>query len=109
MTQAPAMPPHLPGEREGACARPGTSRRLSALAAFLAVGACALGPQPAIGGAEERRLFAEVYESITEYYVEPASADRLSLAGLRRLTALDPEIVVARAGDALVLRRGFEE
>ncbi|HUN46906.1 MAG TPA: S41 family peptidase [Stellaceae bacterium] len=74
------------------------------LALLLTSCVAAVGPGQD-GPIDRHELFSEGYERISHYYIESTTAERLGLAGLGRLSMLDPAISVERRGDAVVLMK----
>ncbi|HLJ64156.1 MAG TPA: S41 family peptidase, partial [Stellaceae bacterium] len=72
---------------------------------LLALGACATASSRA-DEEGERELFAETYDGITRFYIDVTSPERLTMAGLARLSTIDPALAIERDGDALALRLG---
>jgi len=80
------------------------SRALRALLP-LAVGlvACSAPTPPT---AQNSNLFSEVYSDVAEYHLTDPTADHLALAGLAKLSTIDPKIAVGRSGGDVVLSLG---
>lgn len=53
---------------------------------------------------EAGRLFARAYSQVMEYYLEPLTAQDAALAALKKLTTLDPEILVSETPGTIELR-----
>ena len=69
------------------------------LALVLTACSSVIGPEQE-GPIDRHELFSEGYERISHYYIETTNAERLGLAGLGRLSMLDPAIAVERQGGA---------
>ncbi len=72
------------------------------LALVLTACSSVIGPEQE-GPIDRHELFSEGYERISHYYIETTNAERLGLAGLGRLSMLDPAIAVERQGGAVAL------
>src|SRR5690242_7223637 len=82
--------------------------RAAALPLFLLLSDCShgSGPHPTASGSE---LFSEAYADIAQYYIDPVTPQALALAGLRKLSSLDPGFAVEIAAGEVILReRGSE-
>lgn len=62
-------------------------------------------PRPGPGSQDTRELFTQGYEKISRYYLEPITAETLTVAGLQKLASLDPAISVEREGREVVMLR----
>ncbi len=83
--------------------------RATALLLLLALSDCSHvgGPQGASASGSE--LFGEAYADIAQYYIDPVTPEALALAGLRKLSSLDPNFAVEIAAGEVILReRGSE-
>lgn len=89
-------------------------RNLAKAAVFSVLALCACAAQSTNGGiqplpsagSDEAQLFSQTYQSVIEYHLKATRADALSMAALDDLPILDPDLVVARDGDDVILRRG---
>ena len=96
----------------GAPAQELTQRLRSAAGPLLALllTSCASTVTPTAEGPVDRHeLFSEGYERISHYYIENTTAERLGLAGLDKLSTLDPAISVERQGASVVMLKDGEE
>jgi len=75
----------------------------AALLALAACGASSSSEQQQTSRINARDLFTEGYDKISYYYIEPTSPEKLGIAGLGKLTSLDPSIGVERQGSAIIL------
>jgi carboxyl-terminal processing protease len=78
----------------------------AALLALAACGASSSSEQQQTSRINARDLFTEGYDKISYYYIEPTSPEKLGIAGLGKLTSLDPSIGVERQGSAIILTQG---
>jgi carboxyl-terminal processing protease len=78
----------------------------AALLALAACGASSSSEQQQTSHINTRDLFTEGYDKISYYYIEPTSPEKLGIAGLGKLTSLDPSIGVERQGSAIILTQG---
>ena len=76
-----------------------------AAAALLALAACGASSssEQLTSHINSRDLFTEGYDKISYYYIEPTNPEKLGIAGLGKLAALDPSIGVERQDGAIVL------
>ena len=76
-----------------------------AAAALLALAACGASSSSEQLGSHinARDLFTEGYDKISYYYIEPTNPERLGIAGLGKLTSLDPSLGIERQGTTIVL------
>ena len=76
-----------------------------AAAALLALAACGASSssEQITNHISARDLFAEGYDKISYYYIEPTNPEKLGIAGLGKLASLDPSIGVERQDSAIVL------
>lgn len=70
---------------------------LAALAGCITAGS----PYP-----RDARLFREVFGDVSAYHLVGAPPDRLAIAALDRLAAIDPTLAIDRQGNDIVLRHG---
>jgi carboxyl-terminal processing protease len=86
-----------------------SSAALIAAAALVVLGVAACGSRsdsrPAQNADDGRELFTQGYEKITRYYLESTDAETLTMAGLEKLTSLDPDLAVKRDDKDVVLLR----
>jgi carboxyl-terminal processing protease len=75
----------------------------AALLALAACGASSSSEQQQTSHINARDLFTEGYDKISYYYIEPTNPEKLGIAGLGKLTSLDPSIGVERQGSAIIL------
>ncbi len=84
-------------------------RSWAAATALLLLGACAETPsRPVAASPQERELFAEANQDIVEFHIKPVESDEIAIDGLKRLSALDPQLSIARADGQVLVRRGGE-
>jgi carboxyl-terminal processing protease len=88
------------------------SRRLgraAALLLLLTLSDCSHVSGPPAATASGSQLFGEAYANIAQYYIDPVTPQALALAGLRKLSSLDPSFAVEIAAGEVILReRGSE-
>jgi carboxyl-terminal processing protease len=83
--------------------------RSAALLLLLALCDCSHMSGPQAGGASGSELFSQAYADIAQYYIDPVTPQALALAGLRKLSSLDPSFAVeVAAGELIVRERGSE-
>lgn len=79
------------------------------LVSLLALSSCAggSGPLATFDRMNTQALYREGYQEISHYYIENTDAEHLALAGLAKLSTVDPSISVERQGtDVVVLQNG---
>jgi carboxyl-terminal processing protease len=83
-------------------------RIFAALALALALGACASEQTEPSGKfvARAREVLGAGYTNIDERYIEPLKMSDVALSGMAAISKLDPELEVAREGNAITLARG---
>ena len=59
----------------------------------------------AVAAHADPTLFAATYRAILNHYIEPLTAEGLAMAGLQRVTSLDPMLTIAHEGDRVVMRQ----
>jgi len=78
-------------------------------AALLALAACGASSssEQLTSHINTRELFAEGYDKISYYYIEPTNPEKLGIAGLGKLASLDSSISIERQGaDVVVTQNG---
>lgn len=74
--------------------------------AVIALALCGAAPiEKAVAAHADPVLFAATYRAILNHYIEPLTAEGLAMAGLQRVTSLDPTLTVAHENDRVVLRQ----
>ncbi|HEX4111084.1 MAG TPA: S41 family peptidase [Stellaceae bacterium] len=77
--------------------------------AVVALASCSAAPVQSSGQASAAHadavLFSATYRAILNHYIEPLAADRLTMAGLQRLSTIDANLSVSRDNDRVVLRQ----
>jgi len=77
---------------------------ISSIASALALGSCSQGgPLASFDRNNTQSLFREGYQQISHYYIENTDAEHLAIAGLAKLSTVDPSISVQRQGDNVVV------
>jgi carboxyl-terminal processing protease len=89
------------GHRTGSRGKIATS--MLGLWAIIALCSCSNSPPDPRTGQEEPQLFRAAYRAITSRFLEPITAEALALAGLERLTAVDPSVAVTHSGRTVAL------
>lgn len=75
----------------------------------LLLGACAAAPpHPNVSAAAERALFIEANRDIIAFHIKKVLPGALDMAGLARLSALDPALSIERSSGGVILRRHEE-
>jgi carboxyl-terminal processing protease len=83
--------------------------RTGALLLLLALCDCSHTSGPQARDASGSELFSQAYADIAQYYIDPVTPQALALAGLRKLSSLDPSFAVElAAGEVIVRERGSE-
>src|SRR6185437_10904585 len=72
--------------------------------AFIALVGCGNAPNAPVADSGQVKLFAEAYDSISRYYIEPVHPAALAMAGLGNLAKIDADLAVERSGDQVILR-----
>jgi carboxyl-terminal processing protease len=63
------------------------------------IAACASSSEGGHSGADPARaLFADAYQGIRDYYIEPITVETIALSGLHKLDALDDSLTIAADG-----------
>ncbi|WP_119459540.1 S41 family peptidase [Rhodospirillaceae bacterium SYSU D60014] len=80
-------------------------RPLAALLLLSVVGCGGMPERPAGDNSllADREMFAAGYENIEMIYIEPVDPGTLTMAGLERLSTIDPELSVKRTADSVIL------
>src|SRR6185312_15654534 len=71
--------------------------------AFIALVGCGSAPNAPVAESGQVQLFAEAYNSISRYYIEPVRPAALAMAGLGNLAKIDADLLVERSGDQIIL------
>jgi carboxyl-terminal processing protease len=71
--------------------------------AFVVLAGCGSAPDAPAGAGNQVQLFAEAYNGISRYYIEPVRPAALAMAGLGNLAKIDAGLSVEHAGDQIIL------
>jgi carboxyl-terminal processing protease len=73
---------------------------------WVAFGSCSAAPvETAAGPQADPILYTAAFRAILNHYIEAVTTERLALAGLARLSGVDPTLSVSRENDRVVLRK----
>src|SRR3546814_513292 len=86
--------------------RLGVALRPLAALLLLSIVGCGGMPERPVGDnslLQDREMFVAGYGNIESIYIDPGDPGTLTMAGLERLTVIDPAVSVKRAADSLIL------